>query len=363
MMKGLILSGGKGTRLYPLTYTRAKQLIPVANKPVLFRVIEAIRDAGIQEIGIVIGDTGPEIREAVGDGSQFGDVQITYIPQDAPRGLAHAVKIAYEQGFLNDERFVMFLGDNVIQGGISGLIRDFEKHTEWNSQIVLKKVENPQQYGVAKLDANGRIVQLIEKPKEPPSNLALVGIYMFDSHVYTAANAIQPSGRGELEITDAIQWLVENGYEVFPYVHPGWWIDTGKPSDMLDANSKVLEELTPQVLGQVSGSEVDDRVTIAASAEVVNSVIRGPVAIGEHTHIINSYVGPFTSIYHHVTIENCEIERSIVLENATLRNVPTRIQDSLIGRNADVDLADRRPKALKMNLGDYSKLRLPPANG
>jgi glucose-1-phosphate thymidylyltransferase len=356
-MKGLILSGGKGTRLYPLTYTRAKQLIPVANKPVLFRVIEAVRDAGIQEIGIIIGDTGPEIREAVGDGSMFGDVKITYLEQDAPRGLAHAVKIA--QDFIGDDRFVMFLGDNVIEGGISPLIADFENHREWNSQIVLTSVAQPQQYGVAQLDSDGRIVKLIEKPKEPPSDLALVGIYMFDSRIFQAVNEIKPSWRNELEITDAIQWLVEHGYSVFPHIHKGWWIDTGRPGDMLDANCRALEELNPAILGKVDAeSRVDQRVTVAASAEIINSVVRGPSIIGENARIVNSYVGPFTSIYHNVTVENCEIERSIVLENARICNIPTRIYDSLIGRNADIDVAEPKPRAIKMALGDYSHVRL-----
>jgi glucose-1-phosphate thymidylyltransferase len=355
-MKGLILSGGKGTRLYPLTYTRAKQLIPVANKPVLFRVIEAIRDAGISEIGIVIGDTGPEIREAVGDGSQFG-VSVTYIPQDAPLGLAHAVKISH--GFLGDDRFVMFLGDNVIQGGISPLIAEFAHHDEWNSQIVLKAVEVPQQYGVARLSADGRIVELIEKPKNPPSNLALVGIYMFDPHIFEATEAIAPSGRGELEITDAIQWLVEHHFVVFPHIHQGWWIDTGRPGDMLTANSLVLEELTPVIHGRVDdASEVDSRVTVEAGAEIVNSVVRGPAIIGANTRIVNSYVGPFSSIYHDVVIENSEIERSIVLEHSSIRDVPDRIQDSLIGRYADVTVTTLRPKAIKMHLGDHSRLGL-----
>lgn len=358
-MKGLILSGGKGTRLYPLTYTRAKQLIPVANKPVLFRVIEAIRDAGIREIGIVIGDTGPEIREAVGNGGQFGDVSITYIEQDAPRGLAHAVKIS--QDFLGKERFVMFLGDNVIEGGISELIRDFDQHHEWNSQIVLTAVENPQQYGVAELDSNGQIVQLVEKPQEPPSNLALVGIYMFDEHIFEATDAIKPSWRNELEITDAIQWLIEHDFRVFPHVHQGWWIDTGRPGDMLDANARVLDELDPVILGTVDSlSLVDERVTVAASAEIVNSVVRGPSIIGENVRITNSYIGPFTSIYNEVVVENCEIERSIVLEGASIRDVPVRIQDSLIGRNAEVGVVDAKPNALKMNLGDHSKIQLLP---
>lgn len=356
-MKGLILSGGKGTRLYPLTYTRAKQLIPVANKPVLFRVIEAIRDAGITDIGIVIGDTGPEIREAVGDGSRWG-VHVTYIPQEAPLGLAHAVKISRE--FLGDERFVMFLGDNVIQGGISPLIRQFAA-SDWNSQIVLKEVPDPQHFGVAELNGDGQIKRLIEKPKDPPSNLALVGIYMFDRHVFEAVEAIQPSWRGELEITDAIQWLVTQGYRVYPYIHKGWWIDTGKPSDMLDANAHVLEELTPVILGTVDAtSQVDSRVTVEAGAQVINSVIRGPSIIGENTRIVNSYIGPFTSIYHDVVIEDSELEHCIVLEHSRISAIPIRIQDSLIGRYAVLERdADHKPSALKINLGDYSRVSLP----
>lgn len=356
-MKGLILSGGKGTRLYPLTYTRAKQLMPVANKPVLFRVIEAIRDAGISEIGIVIGDTGPEIREAVKDGSQFGDVKITYIPQDAPLGLAHAVKISKD--FLGDERFVMFLGDNVIQGGISPLIADFANHPEWNSQIVLTRVGHPEFYGVATLNDDGRIKRLVEKPKVPESNLALVGIYMFDEKIWEAIHGIKPSRRGELEITDAIQWQVDQGRVVYPHVHKGWWIDTGKPIDMLDANGRVLEELIPENRGEIDAlSVVDSRVMIEAGAQIINSVIRGPAIIGEGSRIINSYIGPFTSIYHHVTVENCEIEHSIILEHSTLRDVDGRIADSLIGRNVEVYHAPRMPKAVKLILGDNSKVGL-----
>ncbi len=352
-MKGLILSGGKGSRLYPLTYTRAKQLIPVANKPVLFRVIESIRDAGITEIGIVIGDTGPEIREAVGRGGKWG-VNITYIPQEAPLGLAHAVKISRE--FLGDDRFVMFLGDNVIQGGISPLIAQFA-NSEYNCQIVLTRVTNPAQYGVAVLRDDGGIEKLIEKPKDPPSDLALVGIYMFDPSVFDAVEAIKPSWRGELEITDAIQWLVDNGCHVFPYVHRGWWVDTGKAADMLDANSRVLEELTPVVAGYVDrDSCVDSRVTIEAGAEIINSVVRGPAIIGEETRIVNSYVGPFTSIFHHVTIEDAEIERSLVLERSTIRDIPARIQDSLIGRNVTITKSPIKPKAYKLTLGDNSQV-------
>ena len=352
-MKGLILSGGKGTRLYPITYTSAKQLVPVANKPVLFRVIEAIRDAGISEIGIVVGDTAEEIARAVGAGDRWG-VEITYIRQDAPLGLAHAVKIS--RPFLGDDRFVMFLGDNVIQGGISGLIRQFAD-SEWNSQIVLKQVQNPQQYGVAQLDDKGRIVKLIEKPKDPPSDLALVGIYMFDHHVFQAVNAISPSWRGELEITDAIQWLVENDYAVYPYVHHGWWIDTGKMEDLLEANSLVLDEMDHYIAGHVDqDSQVNGKVTVEEGAQIINSRIRGPVIIGKDTRIVNSFVGPFTSIYHHALIENSEIEHCIVLENSQIRNIPHRIEDSLIGRNVEIIRSPIKPKAYKLTLGDNSRV-------
>ncbi len=350
-MKGLVLSGGKGTRLRPITYTSAKQLVPVANKPVLFRVIESIRDAGITEIGIVIGDTGREVRDAVGDGKHWG-VQITYIPQDAPSGLAHAVKISRE--FLGDERFVMFLGDNCIQGGISPLIEQFGR-SDYNAQIVLKHVSNPQSYGVAELDDSGQILRLTEKPRQPRSNLALVGIYMFDSNIWQAVESIKPSWRGELEITDAIQWLVEHGRKVFPYVHEGWWIDTGKKDDMLEANRLVLDEMEPLVEGYVDrDTKLIGKVTIEKGAEIINSTIRGPAIIGEHTRIINSYVGPFTSIYHHCLIEESEIEHSIVLEESTIKALPHRLEDSLIGRGVEITSSPLRPKAYRLVLGDHS---------
>ncbi len=353
-MKGLILSGGKGTRLYPLTYTCAKQLVPVANKPVLFRVIESIKDAGIQEIGVVVGDTAPEIREAVGDGSRW-NVKITYIPQEAPLGLAHAVKIS--EGFLGQERFVMFLGDNVIQGGISGLIRQFE-NSDCNAQIVLTKVANPQQYGVAVLK-NGTIVRLIEKPRDPPSDLALVGIYMFDHSVFQAVNNIKPSWRNELEITDAIQYLVDHGATVRPYVHTGWWIDTGAPGDMLDANRLVLDEMEPKVEGYVDrASKLIGKVIVQKGAEVIGSVVRGPAIIGEETRILNAYIGPFTSVYHHVLVERSEIEHSIVLEHSRIVDISQRIENSLIGRNVEIVRSPLLPKAFKMTLGDNSKVGL-----
>ncbi|NNJ12240.1 glucose-1-phosphate thymidylyltransferase [Chloroflexales bacterium ZM16-3] len=352
-MKGLVLSGGKGTRLRPITYTSAKQLVPVANKPVLFRVIEAIRDAGITDIGIVIGDTGDEIRAAVGNGRRWG-VQITYIPQDAPAGLAHAVKISRD--FLGDDRFVMFLGDNCIQGGISPLIQQFGM-SDYNAQIVLKQVSDPRSFGVAELDENGRIERLVEKPREPRSDLALVGVYMFDHHIWDAVGAISPSARGELEITDAIQWLVSNGYAVYPYIHEGWWIDTGKKDDLLEANRLVLEEMAPSVQGYVDrDSQLIGKVIVEAGAEIINSTIRGPAIIGEKTRILNSYVGPFTSIYHDCLIEDSEIEHSIMLEHSTVRGLPSRLEDSLIGRNVEVARSPLKPKAYRLMLGDNSSV-------
>ena len=350
-MKGLVLSGGKGTRLRPITYTSAKQLVPVANKPVLFRVIESIRDAGVEEIGIVIGDTGDEIRNAVGDGHRWG-VRIEYIPQDAPLGLAHAVKIA--RPFLGDDRFVMFLGDNCLQGGISNLIKHFES-SQSDAQVVLKRVINPQQYGVAELNQDGRIIRLTEKPRQPRSDLALVGIYMFDSSIWEAVESIRPSWRGELEITEALQWLIENGRQVYPFVHDGWWIDTGKKDDMLEANRLVLEEMTPVVDGYVDrDSQLSGKVIIEKGAEIINSTIRGPAIIGENTRIVNAYVGPFTSIYHHCTIESSEIEHSIVLEHCTIRDLPHRLEDSLIGRHNEITRSPLKPKAYRLMLGDHS---------
>jgi glucose-1-phosphate thymidylyltransferase len=347
----LILSGGKGTRLYPLTYTKAKQLIPVANKPVLFRVIEAIRDAGISEIGIVVGDTGPEIRAAAGNGERWG-VRITYIEQSAPLGLAHAVRES--KWYLGDERFVMFLGDNCLEGGISPLIKQFGS-SDWNAQIVLKEVADPSQFGVAELNADGSIRRLVEKPQTFVSNLALVGIYMFDRHIWEAVENIRPSWRNELEITDAIQYLLDHDYQVHPYVHHGWWIDTGKKMDMLDANRLVLEEITHSINGFVDrDSQISGKVTVEAGAEVINSVVRGPAIIGEHARIVNSYIGPFTSIYHHTHIEESEIEHSIVLENSEIIGIPHRLEDSLIGRNVKIHKSPIKPKAYKLMLGDNS---------
>ena len=351
-MKALILSGGKGTRLRPLTYTCAKQLVPVANKPVLFRVIEAIVAAGITDIGIVVGDTAPEIKAAAGDGSLWR-AKITYIQQQAPLGLAHAVKIA--EDFLTNDRFVMFLGDNVIEGGVTVLVEQFAA-SDWNAQIVLKSVPNPQQFGVAELDS-GRIIRLVEKPAEPKSDLAVVGIYLFDRTIFEAVNSIHPSWRGELEITDAIQYLVDAGRKVYPYIHQGWWIDTGKMEDMLAANRLILDALESRMEGSVdSASQLVGKVIIEEGAEIVNSVIRGPAIIGEHTRIVNSYIGPFTSIYHHCLIEETEIEFSMVLENSRIVDIEQRIDHSLIGRNVEVTKSPEKPRAYRLVLGDHSRV-------
>jgi len=253
----------------------------------------------------------------------------------------------------------MFLGDNVIQGGIAALIRDFSTHLDrWNSQIVLTPVDNPSAFGVAKLNPDGSIAQLIEKPKDPPSNLALVGIYMFDHHIFEAVNSITPSWRNEYEITDAIQWLITNGYTVVPHIHRGWWIDTGKRIDMLEANANVLDEIVPTVAPDVviENSQIDRRVTLERGVRIVNSVVQGPAIIGEDTVIENSYVGPYTSIFHHVHISNCEVERSIILENSSICDLDVRLYGSLIGRNATVQKKDDKPKALTLNIGDHSNV-------
>jgi glucose-1-phosphate thymidylyltransferase len=351
-MKGLILSGGKGTRLRPITYTSAKQLVPVANRPVLFRVLDAMVEADITDIGIVVGDTAPVIEEAVGDGSAWG-AEVTYIHQDAPLGLAHAVKIS--EHFLSDDHFVMVLGDNVIEGGITSLVKQFTG-SNWNAQIVLKQVDNPQQFGVAEL-RDGRIVRLVEKPKQPPSDLAVVGIYMFDHHVFEAVNTIQPSWRGELEITDAIQYLIEKDYQVYPYVHEGWWIDTGKMEDMLEANRLVLESNESRVEGLVDAdSKVNGKVAIEKDAQIINSTVRGPAIIGERTKVVNAYIGPYTSIYHDCLIADCEIEHSIIMEDCRIEDIHHRIEDSLIGRNVEIVRSPVKPRAYKMVLGDHSKV-------
>ena len=351
-MKGLILSGGKGTRLRPLTYTSAKQLVPVANKPVLFYGIEAMAAAGIRDVGIVVGDTHEDIRNAVGDGSKF-DVNVTYIPQDAPRGLAHAVGIS--QPFIGDNPFVMYLGDNLLNKGLRPFVEQF-----WNdkpaAQILLARVPDPQQFGVAELK-NNNVVRLVEKPKEPKSDLALVGVYLFSPEVFESVSRIKPSFRNELEITDAIQDLIDRGFVVRPQIVDGWWKDTGKLEDMLEANRLILDMLERRVDGDVDGmSRIEGKVVVEEGAVVRHSVVRGPAIIGARARLLNCYVGPFTSIMSDVEIRDAEIEHSIVLEGSRIHDIGTRIEDSLIGKNVRVHRVPAKPKAYRFMLGDNSEV-------
>jgi len=352
-MKGLILSGGKGTRMRPLTYTSAKQLIPVANKPVLVYGIEAIVAAGIRDIAIIVSpETGAEIRDCIGDGVRYG-ASIHYIEQDAPRGLAHAVLTA--EPFLRDSPFVMYLGDNLLQHGITPLVEEY-RSINCNSEILLTRVPNPSQFGVAELDGT-KVVKLTEKPPEPKSDLALVGVYMFDEHIFEAAKAIKPSKRGELEITDAIQWLLDNGYSVHPHIVKGWWKDTGKIEDMLEANRTVLDTFERDVRGTIDGdSAIEGKVVIEAGAQIVDSVVRGPAIIGCDARIVHAYVGPYTSIGNKCVVERCEIENSIVLENSSLSHVDGRIEASLIGKNVKIGRTHRKPVAYRFMVGDNSEV-------
>ncbi len=360
-MKGLILSGGAGTRLRPITHTSAKQLVPIANKPILFYGIEAMALAGIKEIGIIIGETGKEIRAAVGDGSKFG-VEVTYIPQDAPLGLAHCVLIARD--FLGDDDFVMYLGDNMLEQGLTEFVTEFEHARQHDgakaptAQILLCHVEDPRQFGVAEIDANGHVKRLVEKPQNPPSDLALVGVYLFDKTVHEAVRAIKPSPRGELEITDAIQWIVDQGRVVHHKVLQGWWLDTGKKDPLLECNRLVLEVLTPRNEGDVdAATQIEGRVIIEKGAVVRNSRIRGPVVIGEGAKIDQSYIGPFTSLGRNCVVTRSEMEHSVVLDGSSIIDIH-RLTDSLIGRDVQVTKSEQKPRALRLMLGDDSKIEL-----
>jgi len=353
-MKALILCGGKGTRLRPITHTSAKQLVPIANKPILFYALEAMVEARIREVGVVVGDTKREIQEAVGDGARWG-LRVSYIEQEAPLGLAHAVKIA--EGFLRNEPFVMYLGDNLVKDGIRSLVEEFAQ-LQPNSQILLASVRDPQRFGVAEL-RDGCVVSLEEKPAHPKSDLALVGVYMFDKTIFEAVNAITPSRRGELEITDAIQYLIDKGYRVHPHVISGWWKDTGKLEDILEANRIMLEAITSKVEGEVDeASQLIGKVVVEQGAKIVGSTIRGPVIIGTRSRIINSYIGPFTSIYHDTLVQNSEIEHSIILDNSKITDIGGRLEDSLIGKNVEVFHSDGKPKAYRLMLGDSSQVGL-----
>ena len=353
-MKALVLSGGAGTRLRPITHTSAKQLVPVANKPILEFGLEAIREAGIDDVGIIVGETHEEIRAHVGDGSQYG-IKVTYIHQPEPLGLAHAVLTAAD--YLGDDDFVMYLGDNLIAGGITEFVEQFRSEPS-SAQILLARVRDPERFGVAELDEAGNVSRLVEKPKEPVSDLALVGVYLFSSRILEASRTIEPSARGELEITDAIQWLIDAGDPVRSQIVTGWWKDTGKLYDLLEANRIVLDSLEPRVDGTLDAdSEVQGRVVIEEGAELINSHVRGPAIIGRNTRLVNTFVGPYTSIYHSCDVSDTEVEHSIVLEESTIRDI-TRIEDSLIGKQVVVQREIRKPRAYRLMLGDHSRIGL-----
>ena len=356
-MKAIILSGGKGTRLRPLTYTGAKQLVPVANKPILWYGIESIVAAGITEIGIIISpETGGEVQAKTGDGKKFG-ANITYILQDQPLGLAHAVKVA--QPFLGDSPFVMYLGDNLVESQLDLFIDKF-KTNHLDALTLLCEVENPTAFGVARVDEKGKVLQLIEKPTNPPSNLALVGVYLFSPTIHNAIANIESSPRGELEITDAIQYLIDVEKSVDSFQLQGWWLDTGKKDDLLAANQIILDScLDLTIEGAIDApSKITGRVHIGAGTKIINSTIRGPVTIGENCHIENCFIGPYSSIANQATLIDADIEHSVLLQGAKVVNIHQRIVDSLIGERAQLKPAPQRPKALRFMIGDDSQIEL-----
>lgn len=367
-MRALILAGGSGTRLRPITHTRAKQLVPVAGKPILFFGLEAISAAGIKEVGIIVGDTAEEVQAAVGDGSSWG-VSVTYLRQEAPLGLAHCVLVARE--FLGDEDFVMYLGDNLVEADLRGFVDAFEVERERTrvatlagagrppaAQILLKRVTDPQRFGVAELDPTGGVVRLDEKPARPASDLALVGVYLFDRTVHEAVAAISPSARGELEITDAIQWMIDRGYPVRSEILAGWWIDTGKLTPLLEANRLVLEGIERRIDGTVDAqSQLDGRVVVEAGAIVERSHLRGPIVIGAGARIVDSFVGPFTAIGRRCIVERSEVEHSLLLDDTSVISAG-RLEDCLLGHHVEVTRSARRPRATRLMVGDHCQIDL-----
>lgn len=363
-MKGLILSGGSGTRLRPITHTSAKQLVPVANKPILFYCIEDMVEAGITDIGIITGQTADEVEAAVGDGTQFG-AKVTYLHQEQPLGLAHCLIVARD--FLSNDDFIMLLGDNLIEHGLTDFAQMFEEAvngplelsfdqeaTRPSAQVLLCQVPDPRQFGVATVNNDGHIVELVEKPQEPQSDLALVGVYAFTPEIHEAVANISPSARGELEITDAIQWLIDNNHVVSHEILSGWWLDTGKKDPLLESNRRVLERLSGRLDGDVDEqSEVDGMVIVEAGARIIRSQVRGPVVIGENTVIEDSYVGPYTSIAANCTVEHSEIENSVILDDTVITGVP-RLVESLIGRKSLIHRTEKRPHAVRLMVGDDS---------
>lgn len=356
-MKALILAGGAGTRLRPITHTRAKQLVPVANKPILFYGIEAMVAAGITEIGVIVGDTRDEVMAALGDGSRFG-ASMTFIPQDEPLGLAHCVLIARD--FLGDDDFVMYLGDNLMEQDLSAFVAAFGHARNGaeapEAQILLKQVPDPHRFGIATLDSEGHVVQLVEKPDDPPSDLALVGVYLFTKRVHDAVAAIEPSPRGELEITDAIQWLIDQGERVRCELLTGWWIDTGKLTPLLEANRLLLEKIEPSIIGDVdAASVIEGRVEIAEGAVIENSTIRGPVAIGRGTRVSDSFIGPFSAVGNDCVVSHSEIEHSVIMDGSSVTDI-ARLEDSLIGSDARVARTRQKPRALRLMVGDHCQI-------
>ncbi|MGQ9817324.1 MAG: glucose-1-phosphate thymidylyltransferase [bacterium] len=353
-MKGLILAGGFGTRLRPLTYTSAKQLIPIANKPIIFYGIESLVNCGIKEIGIVVGDTAEEVKNTVGNGDNW-NIKIEYIYQPAPLGLAHAIKISSD--FIKEEPFIMYLGDNILKEGLDDFVKKFQELNP-DALILLTEVSNPQEFGVAVVDEKGTVKKLIEKPKEPPSNLALVGVYLFNKDIFTAIEHIKPSWRNELEITDAIQWLLDNGLKVISERVKGWWKDTGKPEDIIEANLLILEGIESSNQGILIDTTVNGRTQIGPGARIEKSVIRGPVVIGNNVHIKNSFVGPFTSIGDNATIHNAEVECSVIMAGAQIKNLNKRIDRSIIGKNVTIHQTNISPRTHRFYIGDQSFVEL-----
>ncbi len=354
-MKGLILSGGKGSRLRPFTYTNAKQLVPIANKPVLFYAIEQLVEAGITDIGIIVGDTAEQVKAAVGDGSQFG-ANVTFIQQEAPLGIAHAVGTAH--GFLGESPFCLYLGDNFVLGGIKAYVDAFlEKGA--NSQILLRPVDNPQAFGIAQF-VDGKVAKIVEKPQEPPTNLAVIGVYMLDRNVFDVISNLQPSGRGELEITDALQGLIDRGLRVDAEVMDRYWIDTGKMDDILNANQMVLGTIQHSIGGEVDErSLVYEPVVLEPGVKVVNSVLRGPLIVGRDTEIVDSYIGPCTAIDRGCRIKGCRIEDSVVMEDTSIEEIHWPIVKSLIGRNVELRGAHGVGSGYSLTLGDHSRIEMP----
>ncbi len=352
-MKGVLLHGGAGTRLRPLTFTGPKQLIPVANKPVSQYCLEDMIGAGIKEVAIILGETYPEmVEEHYGDGSRFG-CKITYIHQGKPLGIAHAVYLAKD--FVGDEKFVVYLGDNLIQDGIKEYVKRFDEE-DFDAFILLKEVEDPRAFGVAKFEGE-RLVGLIEKPKEPPSNYAVIGVYMFKPVVFDIIKDLKPSWRGELEITDTLQKMIENGYNVGYAKLKGWWFDTGKAEDILKVNATILDERAKRsVKGEVLASQIEGRVEVGEGAKIINSIVRGPAVIGEDCVIENSFIGPYTSVGERTVIKNSSLEYCIVLSDSIIEGVE-RIEESLIGRKVRIRKNDRK-RFLRFTIGDYSEILL-----